>query len=100
MAVVEYGTVAIVPKGDWKPGIQYEAGNLVTKDGSSYVAHKKPPIGNLPTDNAYWQVSAQGTSKATINNLGTVKPDGTTTTVDSNGTLSAKVVVSGDDITE
>lgn len=90
MAVVEYGTVAIVPRGDWEPDVSYDVGNLVSKDGSSYVAHKKPPIGNLPTDTNYWQVSSQGTSKATETSLGTMKPDGITTTIDEGGAISAK----------
>ena len=87
---IEYGTIAVVPKGEWDSGIQYEVANLVTRDGSSYVAHTKPPVGTLPSNTAYWQVSAQGTSKATADSVGTVKPDGVTTEVSADGTLSAK----------
>ncbi|WP_312448543.1 hypothetical protein [Lacrimispora sp.] len=87
---IEYGTIAIVPKGEWDSGTQYEVANLVTRDGSSFLAHTKPPVGTLPTNTAYWQVSAQGTSKATAGSVGTVKPDGVTTEVSADGTLSAK----------
>ena len=87
---IEYGTVAIVPKGDWNVETQYEVANLVTKDGSSYLAHTRPPVGTLPTNMDYWQVSAQGGNKATADAPGVVKPDGKTTTVDKDGTMSVK----------
>jgi|GEM_PF-3675262 len=90
MAAINYGTVAVVPKGVWDATTQYNVANLVTYDGSSYLAHSKPPVGTLPTDAAYWQVSAQGTNKATANAAGVVKPDGETITVDTAGTISAK----------
>lgn len=58
---IEYGTVAIVPKGKWDSVTQYEVGNLVSyTDGSSYVAHKRPTLGTLPTNETYWQTSAHG----------------------------------------
>jgi hypothetical protein len=87
---IEYGTIAVVPKGEWSSNIQYEVANLVTHDGSSFLAHTKPPIGTLPTNTAYWQVSAQGTSKATAGSVGTVKPDGVTTEVNVDGAMSVK----------
>lgn len=91
MAAISYGTVAIVPKGEWNNGIQYKVGNLVSYNGSSYVARIQPPIGTLPTDTNYWQISAQGGGAASEDAPGVVKPDGTTTEVDENGTISAKL---------
>lgn len=90
MAAVEYGTIGIRPRGEWEAPVQYELLNLVTFDGSSYVVHTKPPVGTLPTDMNYWQVSAQGTSKATATTPGTVMPDGITTEVKANGAMSVK----------
>lgn len=58
MAAVAYGHVAIVPKGIWNAETQYEVCQLVEYDGSSYVAKAQPPVGTLPTDTSYWQVSA------------------------------------------
>ncbi|WP_394523658.1 hypothetical protein [Lacrimispora sp. JR3] len=87
---VIYGTIGTVPMGEFDPEVKYELLNLVSYDGSSYVVHTDPPVGTLPTDTNYWQLSAQGTSKATVSTPGTVKPDGVTTEVDSNGTLSVK----------
>ena len=85
---VNYGQVAIVPKGVWNAETQYKVNNLVEYDGSSYVAKVQPPVGTLPTDTSYWQVSAAGTKKATADSLGTVMPDGTTTSVGEDGKLS------------
>lgn len=87
---VNYGQVAIVPKGAWNAETQYKVNNLVEYDGSSYVAKVQPPVGTLPTDTSYWQVSAAGTKKATADSLGTVMPDGTTTEIKEDGKLSAK----------
>ena len=50
-------------------------------------------MGTLPTNTTYWQVSAQGTGKATADSVGTVKPDGTTTEVNSDGSLSVKTAL-------
>ena len=107
MAAVAYGHVAIVPKGIWNADTQYEVCQLVEYDGSSYVAKAQPPVGTLPTDTSYWQVSAAGTKKASSGSLGTVMPDGSTTEVNEEGKLSAKtaqqnalgVVKGSDDIT-
>ena len=104
---VNYGQVAIVPKGEWSAETQYKVNNLVSYDGSSYVAKVQPPVGILPTDTSYWQVSAAGTKKATEDSLGTVMPDGTTTAVNEDGKLSVNtaqqdalgVVMGSDDIT-
>ena len=104
---VNYGQVAIVPKGEWNVGTQYKVNHLVSYDGSSYVAKVQPPVGTLPTDTSYWQVSAAGTKKATADSLGTVMPDGTTTSVGEDGKLSVNtaqqdalgVVKGSDDIT-
>lgn len=87
---VNYGQVAIVPKGVWNAEAQYKVNNLVEYDGNSYVAKVQPPVGTLPTDTYYWQVSAAGTKKATADSLGTVMPDGTTTEIKEDGKLSAK----------
>lgn len=87
---VIYGTIGILPLEEYDPEKQYDLLNLVSYDGSSYVAHTKPPMGTPPTNTDYWQVSAQGTSKATDSTPGTVKPDGVTTEVSADGALSVK----------
>lgn len=87
---VVYGIIGTVPRGEFDPNVKYELLNLVSYDGSSYVAHTDPPLGTLPTNTDYWQISASGTGKATASTPGTVMPDGVTTEVDSNGALSVK----------
>jgi hypothetical protein len=87
---VIYGTIGMLPDGEFDPDKKYELLNLVSYDGSSYVVHTDPPKGTPPTDLNYWQVSALGTSKATADSVGTVKPDGTTTEVSTDGSLSVK----------
>lgn len=89
MAAVNYGTVAIVPKGEYSGETQYNVGNLVSYSGSSYVAKMIPPVGTLPTDTSYWQLSAQGGGTATENDLGVVKPDNTTIGIEEDGTLKS-----------
>lgn len=87
---VIYGTIGMLPVEEFDPDKQYDILNLVSFDGSSYVVHTKPPVGTLPDNLDYWQVSALGTSKATANSVGTVKPDGTTTEVNTDGSMSVK----------
>lgn len=87
---VIYGTIGTVPMKEYDPDVKYELLNLVSYDGSSYVVHTDPPVGTPPTDLNYWQVSAQGTGKATADSVGTVKPDGVTTAVNTDGALSVK----------
>ena len=85
----EYGRVAITPRGDWSETKQYEAGDIVTYNkGSSYLAHTTPPVGTLPTNEGYYQVSALGGSLATADAPGVVKPDNVTLSVDEDGTIS------------
>lgn len=87
---VIYGIIGTVPMGEYDPDKKYELLNLVSYDGSSYTVHTDPPKGTPPTDLNYWQVSALGTSKATADSVGTVKPDGITTEVNADGSLSVK----------
>ena len=90
MAKVDYGAVALIPVGAYDASRQYHANELVGYQGSSYVVLQQPPIGTLPTNTMYFMLHTAGTSVATANTPGTVKPDGTTTVVDGNGTLSVK----------
>lgn len=67
MAEVNYGRIALIPKGDFAGDIQYEAGDVVSYQGSSYLAKSKPPLATLPTDSEYWQISARGSSYIYVN---------------------------------
>ena len=46
------------PKGEYNPSTAYKALNIVSQNGSSYVAIQDTQ-GNPPTDTTYWQLLAQ-----------------------------------------
>lgn len=52
------GTVAMVPKGEYDAEEYYEYLNVVTYNGSSYMA-KKSSTGVLPTNDEYWQLCSE-----------------------------------------
>lgn len=56
---VNYGRIAIIPKGDYSAGTSYQSGDVVSYGGASYLCKGQPPMGTLPTDTNYWQVSAE-----------------------------------------
>jgi hypothetical protein len=90
MAAKNYGTIAIIPDGEWVDTKQYKVGRVVSYKGSSYLVHTLPPIGTLPTNTNYYQLSAQGGGVATEDSPGVVKPDNNTIKISDIGTISAK----------
>lgn len=46
------------PKGEYNPSTAYKALNIVSQDGSSYVA-LQPTSGNAPPNPVYWQLLAE-----------------------------------------
>ena len=64
---VDYGRIALIPKGDFAGDVQYDVGDVVSYEGSSYIAKRKPPVATLPTDTEYWQISSQGSKYIYIN---------------------------------
>lgn len=87
---VDYGAVALIPKGEFDATEQYAVNDLVSYNGSSFIVKAVPPIGTLPTNTAYFTINASGTSPATSSTVGTVKPDNSTIGVDNNGVISVK----------
>ena len=59
------GRVLLMPKGAYNPLTTYEMLDIVSYNGSSYIA-KGTTTGNLPTDTTYWQLSAYGGQAANI----------------------------------
>ena len=41
---VIYGTIGMVPMGEYDPDVKYELLNLVSYDGSSYTVHTDPRL--------------------------------------------------------
>lgn len=53
------GRVSIVPKGEWSSNSTYTRLDLVTYNGSSYIAKKDVPINIQLNNDEYWMVTAQ-----------------------------------------
>lgn len=49
---------SIRPRGDWSATAQYVELDLVSYQGSTYIAQKIVPVGTLPTDTEYWMINA------------------------------------------
>ena len=50
--------MSVRPCGEWDAETEYNNLDLVSYNGSSYIAMKTVPEGTLPTDTDYWMVSA------------------------------------------
>ena len=83
------GRVAIVPKGDWSADATYKRLDAVTYNNTLYFAKKDVPAGTETSNTEYWSRSIVGGAGAiaTTDDAGIVKPDGTTITVDADGTI-------------
>lgn len=64
--MVSAGRVLIMPKGAWNTTDTYSMLDLVSYNGSSYVAKQSVPANTLPTNTTYWQLSAYGGSAANL----------------------------------
>ena len=84
------GRVAIVPKGDWSADATYKRLDAVTYNNTLYFAKKGVPAGTATSNTEYWSKSIVGgaTAIATTEDVGVVKPDGKSMSVDESGTLS------------
>lgn len=84
------GRVAIVPKGDWSANATYKRLDAVTYNNTLYFAKKGVPAGTATSNTEYWSKSIVGGASAiaTTEDVGVVKPDGKSMSVDESGTLS------------
>lgn len=84
------GRVAIVPKGDWIADVTYKRLDAVTYNNTLYFAKKEVPAGTATSNTEYWSKSIVGGASAiaTTEDVGVVKPDGKSMSVDESGTLS------------
>lgn len=97
------GRVAIVPKGNWSATVAYKRLDAVMNNNTLYIAKKDVPIGTVTTNTEYWSKSISGSvvnlathtqnglmskeDKKKLDGLKKYTPDGTTITVDEDGTL-------------
>lgn len=101
--MVNAGRVAIVPQGEWSADATYKRLDAVTNNNTLYFAKKEVPAGTATTNTEYWSKSIVGGAGAiaTIETAGIVKPDGTTITIDDDGTIrgQSEITVDGTTIT-
>ncbi len=101
--MVNAGRVAIVPQGEWSADATYKRLDAVTNNNTLYFAKKEVPAGTETTNTEYWSKSIVGDAGAiaTTEAAGIVKPDGTTITIDEDGTIhgQSEITVDGTTIT-
>ena len=101
--MVNAGRVAIVPQGEWSADATYKRLDAVTNNNTLYFAKKEVPAGTATSNTEYWSKSIIGGAGAiaTIEAAGIVKPDGTTITIDDDGTIhgQSEITVDGTTIT-
>lgn len=68
----------LVPKGAYDAGTDYDVGDVVSYQGSSYVMYVNAAAGTTPTDTTKWMVLA---SKGDAGATGATGPAGSTATV-------------------
>lgn len=84
------GRVGFTWQGVYAAARTYTMLNVVAWDDGNIYFAANTTTGNPPSDTSHW-VKMTDIVKATLNNLGVVKPDGTSITIDSNGVISANV---------
>lgn len=86
--MADLGKIAIRPRGKFVVGTAYEKLDLVEYEGSSYLSIKDTTIAPVDDGIQWMLIAKKGIDDiATIDLAGLVKPDGTTITIDEDGTL-------------
>lgn len=78
MATIDLGKVRITPKGEWNSSATYEILDVVSLDGSSYLAIGAVSANTAVTNATYWAILAsKGETGSTglTGNTGSVAPD-------------------------
>ena len=86
MGTTLLGKVALTPRGAWDVTQEYDKLDLVTNNGSSYLALQVVPVGTPLTNGTYWSLLVQGypveTSGGSVTNLRVAGEDIDLTAVD------------------
>lgn len=91
--MVNAGRVLIIAQGAWSSLQNYEQLDLVTRGDIAYLA-RRASVGVDPstdTQMTYWQPFGTAAKIATLTTPGLVMPDGQTITIESDGTIKAKI---------
>lgn len=83
--MIDAGRIGFVPRGEFDLTETYHMLDFVTFNASTYVAIRTT-TGNPVSDRTNWQPLAE-VLIATASRTGIVRPDGTTITVDADGTI-------------
>jgi hypothetical protein len=70
--LAQVGSTGIPWKGDWLNTTQYHIHDAVAYQGSSYIAHKEPPVGTVPTNPSYWIIMNKAADRAALDIINTV----------------------------
>lgn len=65
-STVNLGKVMVTPKGVWSNSTAYSKLDIVTNQGSSYIAKKNVPSGTALTNTTYWQVMASASDASAV----------------------------------
>lgn len=86
------GRILMLAKGNYDASVTYGMLDIVNHNNASWLC-KQPCTGQEPTagNTDYWQLFGPVLTIATNENAGAVKPDGTTVTVDDDGTIHAEL---------
>lgn len=88
--MADLGKIAVTDGGNYSASTTYEKLTFVHYQGDAYMT-LKTVNGVTPTDDGVnYKLFCKSAELATASKAGIVMPDGTTTTVDSSGNLSAK----------
>lgn len=88
--MADAGKVSLRPRGRFDSTAIYERLDFVKYNTGCYVA-LQTTTGNLPTDTTNW-MNLIDFDIANMSQIGLVKPDGSSTTIDADGTLHAHAV--------
>jgi len=85
--MISAGRILLMPRGAFDANVQYDILDLVSYNGSSYIAFG-PTIGNLPTDTTKWMLSAYGGNAANVaGNFAVIETTDIATVTHYEGTL-------------
>ena len=91
--MVNAGRILIMPKGDWNALTTYDMLDLVSYNGTAYLA-RQTNIGQNPstdTSMTYWQPFGSASAIATTSAPGLVMPDGETISIDGTGLININI---------
>lgn len=83
------------PKGEYDPNTAYKALNIVSQDGSSYVA-LQPTTGNAPPNPVYWQLLAEKGEQGEQGEKGATGEKGNTGDPGQAATIQVGSVITGE----